>query len=359
MQVIASAMKDTGKGIIQMVLDAPHRSWEEEIEHLISITQSSVPATFTLGTSNRGPRVWDAAIARVSAANATGSNISPQLLPRPVGLLMGHELSTNPFCVCPTYVEMQSLSLEDKLARLHDPAIRAALIAEDPDEGNAFAASARNWDWMFPLGDPPNYEPSADESVGARARAAGVSPAEYAYDYLLEQDGRAILYNALGNFHEGKLDAVYELLNHPDVVVGLGDGGAHYGAICDASYTTFMLTYWMRDREGPRLTMPNVVRMLSARTAEVVGLLDRGRIAPGYKADVNVIDLEGLRLHTPHVRHDLPGGGRRLDQQATGYIATICSGRVIRRFDEATAERPGSVVRGAQVARVLEDMASA
>jgi len=347
LQVLASAMKDKDRGILQMVLDVPHRSWDDEMKHLLTIVRASGrPATFTMGTSNRGPRIWDAAIAAVEQANAEGLEVYPQILPRPIGLIMGHELSTNPFGLCPTYRELESLPIEEKIAQLGRPDVRAALIAEQPEDGNAFAASARNWDWIFPIGTPLNYEPSMDSSVGACARAAGVTPEEYVYDYLLEQDGRAKLYNTLGNFHDGRLDAIHELMNHKDVVIGLGDGGAHYAAICDASYPTFMLTYWMRDRDGPRLSPEKVIHMLSAKPAKVAGLADRGRIAVGYKADLNVIDLANMRLHAPYVRHDLPAGGRRLDQDATGYIATICSGRIVRSHDKATDELPGRVVRG-------------
>lgn len=349
---IASALKDKGKGIIQMVLDAPNRSWTEEIDHLLEAVKSSGrPATFTVGTANRGPRVWQDAIDAAERANAAGAAIYPQVLPRPIGLIMGHDLSTNPFIICPTYRKFDGLTFEEKIDQLRDPAIRAALLAEAPEEGNIFAASARNWDWMFPLGNVPDYDPPLETSIGAQARATGRPPEEIAYDALLEQNGRAMLYNTLGNFHDGRLDAIYDMMMHRDVVVGLGDGGAHYGAICDASYPTFMLTYWIRDRDGPRLSLPQMVRMLSARPAEIMGLRDRGQIAAGFKADLNIIDLDRLQLHAPYVRRDLPGGGQRLDQDASGYVATICSGKIIRRDDCATEALPGRVVRGEQHVR--------
>jgi N-acyl-D-aspartate/D-glutamate deacylase len=163
-----------------------------------------------------------------------------------------------------------------------------------------------------------------------------------------------MLYNALGNYHDNRLDAVHDLMQRPDTVVGLGDGGAHYGAICDASYPTFMLTYWTRDRAGPRLSLAQAVRILARDPAQTVGLNDRGLLKAGYKADVNVIDLDRLALHAPHVRHDLPGGGRRLDQAASGFVATIVSGEVIRRDDRATGARPGRLVRGARAAPVAD-----
>jgi N-acyl-D-aspartate/D-glutamate deacylase len=346
---IAAGMADAGGGIIQLVLNAPMESWGAEIDHLIGAVESSgCPATFTLGTANDGPPVWNVALDRIAAANAKGARISAQVLPRPVGLLMGFELSTNPFSACPGWAALEGLPFDDRVARLCNSEVRAALIAEEPAPDNLFALVARNWEWIFPLGDPPVYEPAPSESVAARAAAAGVTPAEIAYDLMLDKGGRAILYNALGNFHEGRLDTVHALMKRRDVVIGLGDGGAHYGAICDASYPTFMLTYWTRDREGPRLSLAEAVHALARRPAETVGLYDRGLLRPGHKADANVIDLDRLRLHAPEVRYDLPAGGRRLDQQASGYRATIVSGQLIQRDDRPTSARPGRLVRGAK-----------
>jgi N-acyl-D-aspartate/D-glutamate deacylase len=208
----------------------------------------------------------------------------------------------------------------------------------------------RIWDWMFPFGDPPRYEPDVATSIGAQARATGRAPEEIAYDILMERDGTGMILNTLGNFHDGKLDALLPLMRREDTVMGLGDGGAHYGAICDASYPTFLLTYWVRDRSGERLSLAESVHALSAKPARVMGLEDRGILAPGYKADINVIDMAALTLHVPEIRHDLPGGGRRLDQAATGYVATVCNGKVIRRNDRSTGARPGRLVRGMQSA---------
>jgi N-acyl-D-aspartate/D-glutamate deacylase len=203
---------------------------------------------------------------------------------------------------------------------------------------------------MFPLGDPPNYEPSPAESIAARAHARGVSPAEEAYDRLLDDDGHAMLLVTLANFRDGCLNTVAELIRRDDVVLGLGDGGAHYGMICDASFPTYLLTHWVRDRPSGRLTMAEAVRELTSVPARVAGLADRGRIAVGYKADLNIIDATTLRLHRPVVTHDLPAGGRRLDQTADGYVATFVSGEVIAENGVPTAARPGRLVRGRQPA---------
>jgi N-acyl-D-aspartate/D-glutamate deacylase len=350
LQAITGAMRDAGTGVLQMVLDAPFASWTDELAHLLAIVEASGrPATFTLGTANKGDPVWRDALRICDDANARGMAISPQVLPRPIGMICGFELSTHPFSLCPTYEAIASLPLDEQLAQLGDPQFRARLIGEAPHEGNPLAMTTRNWDWIFPLSDPPNYEPPAEASMGAQARARGLLPEEVAYDLMMNGgDGRGLLYNTLGNYYHGRLDTVHELICHPGVVMGLGDGGAHYAAICDASYPTFLLTYWTRDRDGPRLSIAQAVRALAARPAETMGLQDRGRIARGYKADFNVIDLDALHLHAPYVRHDLPGGGRRLDQKASGFVATIVSGEVIRRNDASTGARPGRVVRGAQ-----------
>ena len=350
LKAIAGAMREAGTGVLQMVLNAPFSPWRDELRHLLAVAESSGrPATFTLGTSNGGEPVWREALAICDEARTRGVSIAPQVLPRPVGMICGFELSTHPFCLCPSYEAIAALPLAEQLERLRASAFREALIAETPTEGHPLAMMTRNWDWLFPFSDPPNYEPAAETSVGAQARSRGVKPEVVAMELLMNGgDGRGLIYNALGNFYEGKLDAVHELLTHPGVVLGLGDGGAHYAAICDASYPTFLLTYWTRDRAGERLSLEQAIAALSSRPAQTMGLNDRGRIAPGFKADLNVIDMARLRLHGPQVRRDLPGGGRRLDQGATGFAATVVSGRVIRRNDLPTGARPGRLVRGAQ-----------
>ncbi|WP_176590140.1 amidohydrolase family protein [Sphingobium sp. EM0848] len=354
LEAIAAGLSDAGKGIIQLVLDVPHLDWNSEVEALTRLVRSSGrPATFTLGTANEGPPEWNAALAQVAKANAEGARITAQVFPRPIGLIVGHNLSVNPFGLCPTYQSIEKLPLAAKVAELRKPETRAALLAEKPVDGHPLAAIGRSWNWMFKLGNPPNYAPSPDESVAAQAERAGISPEELVYDWLLEDDGDAMLYVAIGNYYEGKLDAVEELLNHPDTIVGLGDGGAHYGVICDASYPTFLLTYWTRDREGTRLSLPQAIRMLAADPARALGLNDRGLIALGYKGDLNLIDVEKLALHAPRLTRDLPAGGRRLDQTADGYVATIVSGEVIARNGQPTGKLPGRLVRGEQPAPSL------
>jgi N-acyl-D-aspartate/D-glutamate deacylase len=231
--------------------------------------------------------------------------------------------------------------------------MRARILAEsaDPDPTIVIGRLAQEFDHMFLLGDPPDYEQPFEQCIAARAERHGVSPRELVYDLMLERDGRNNLYVTLCNYEYGSLDSSLDMMRHPGAVLGLGDGGAHCGTICDGSYPTFMLTHWVRDRQrGERLPLSQVVKWLTHDTARTVGLLDRGTIAPGCKADLNVIDMDRLLLHAPEVAHDLPSGGRRLVQRAEGYAATILSGKVVQRNGVPTGALPGRLVRGQQVA---------
>jgi len=287
----------------------------------------------------------------VEKTNATGGadgpRVTAQIFPRPIGLVLGLELSGNPFVLYPSYREIAGLPLAEKVAEMRKPEVRERILNDQPaSDGHPLMFAAQAWDYMFPMADPPNYEPSPQDSIGARARARGVSPLEEAYDRLLDDDGHAMLLVTLANFRNGNLDTVAELIRRDDVVLGLGDGGAHYGMICDASFPTYMLAHWSRDRASGRLTVAETVRELTSVPARVAGLADRGRIAVGYKADLNVIDHAAVRLHRPVVTHDLPAGGRRLDQRADGYVATIVSGQIIAENGVPTSARPGRLIRG-------------
>jgi N-acyl-D-aspartate/D-glutamate deacylase len=241
--------------------------------------------------------------------------------------------------------------LTERVAEMRKPEVRARILADKPaGDGQPLLYLAQAWEWIFPLSDEPNYEPDPSTSIAARARAKGVSPMEEAYDRLLDEDGHAMLLVAMANFANNSLDTVGRLIRRDDVVLGLGDGGAHYGMICDASYPTFLLAHWARDRMEQRLSVPDAIRELTSVPARVAGLADRGRIAVGYKADLNVINHAALRLHRPIITYDLPAGGRRLDQTADGYVATIVSGQVIAENGRPTAARPGRLVRGRQPA---------
>jgi N-acyl-D-amino-acid deacylase len=349
---IARGVQDAGGGLIQFVPDLVAGDYEPALQTVFDVAADvGLPVTFTLAIGNAGPAFFEDAMTMVEKANANGGDITAQVFPRPIGLVIGLELSGNPFVMYPSYREIAALPLAERVAEMRKPEVRERILNDKPaSDGHPLMFAVQAFDWIFPLGDPPNYEPDPSESIAARAEARGVSPLEEAYDRLLDDDGRAMLLVTLANFRDASLDTVAELVRREDVVLGLGDGGAHYGMICDASFPTYMLTHWVRDRASGRLTLAEAVRELTSVPARVAGLADRGRIAVGYKADLNVVDHDALRLHKPMVSHDLPAGGRRLDQTADGYVATIVSGEIIAENGTPTDARPGKLVRGRQPA---------
>ena len=348
---IARGVVDAGGGLLQFVPDIPAGGYQPVLQTVFDVAEDvGLPVTFTLVVANAGDPTWPDAITMIEKANAAGGDVTAQLLPRPIGLIIGLQLSANPFVLYPSYREIAHLPLAERVAEMRKPEVRARILADKPGHGHPILYVAQMWDWIFPLADNPNYEPNPSDSIGARARAKGVDPMEEAYDRLLDDDGRAMLLVATSNLEKNSLDTVGELLHRDDVVLGLGDGGAHYGMICDASYSTYFLAHWARDRKSGRFTVPEAVRELTTVPARIAGLADRGRIAVGYKADLNVIDHAALRLHKPVISYDLPAGGRRLDQTAEGYVATVVSGQVIAENGVPTDARPGKLVRGRQTA---------
>lgn len=346
---IAKGVVDGGGGLLQFVPDIPAGGYQPVLQTVFDVAEDAgLPVTFTLVVANAGDPTWPDAINMVEKANqnAGALRFTAQLLPRPIGLIIGLQLTANPFVLYPSYQQIAHLPLAERVAEMRKPEVRARILADKPGEGHPILYVAQMWDWIFPLGDNPNYEPDPADSIGARARARGVDPMEEAYDRLLDDDGRAMLLVATSNMERNSLDTVGQLLHRDDVVLGLGDGGAHYGMICDASYSTFFLSHWARDRASGRFSVAQAVRELTSVPARVAGLADRGRIAVGYKADLNVIDHDRLRLHKPVITYDLPAGGRRLDQTADGYVATIVSGEVIAEDGKPTDARPGKLVRG-------------
>ncbi|GAB7141981.1 N-acyl-D-amino-acid deacylase family protein [Mycobacterium riyadhense] len=344
---IARGVVDGGGGLLQFVPDIPAGGYQPVLQTVFDVAEDvGLPVTFTLVVANAGDPTWPDAITMVEKANASGGDITAQLLPRPIGLIIGLQLSANPFVLYPSYREIAHLPLAERVAEMRKPEVRAHILGDRPGAGHPILYVAQMWDWIFPLGDNPNYEPDPADSVGARARARGVAPMEEAYDRLLDDDGHAMLLVATSNLENNSLDTVGQLLHRDDVVLGLGDGGAHYGMICDASYSTYFLAHWARDRKSGRFTVAEAVRELTSVPARVAGLGDRGRIAVGYKADLNVIDHAALRLNKPVISYDLPAGGRRLDQTADGYVATVVSGQVIAENGVPTDARPGKLVRG-------------
>jgi N-acyl-D-aspartate/D-glutamate deacylase len=307
------------------------------------------PMSFSVAQADRSPQRWRQTLDTISAATASGLSITAQIAARPVGLLLGLELSRNPFQTHPSYREIAHLPLAERLSRLRQPEIRAAILREQATATDDPLFFKPNYDKMYLLGDPPDYEQPPENALGPQARRQGLQPEQLAYESMLSDDGRGMLYVPFLNYADGNLDAVHEMLCHPNAVPGLSDGGAHCGVICDASFPTYLLTHWTRDRKrGGKLSIPFVVAAQARKTALSAGLGDRGVIAPGYKADLNVIDYDRLHLHPPKVHYDLPVGGRRLLQRIDGYDATIVSGVVTQRHGEATGARPGQLLRGAR-----------
>jgi N-acyl-D-aspartate/D-glutamate deacylase len=351
---LACAVKAGGGGLFQVVPDlqqAEEEDAREVVELMARVSEAArLAVTFSFPQSNRFPTRWRKILDWIDEANSRPNvALRPQIYPRPIGMILGHELSNNPFLMCPSYQQLLNLSLGERVEALSEPGMRARLIEEAPVQGlNPMVVYGRMFERMFELGDPPNYEPNPEDSIVQRAARAGVTPEALAYDLLLENEGRNTLYCAFVNYGDGTLDFVLEMLSHPTTKLGLGDGGAHYGMLCDASYPTFVLTHWTRDRAGERLSLERAVRALTAETAELAGFDDRGLVAKGYKADLNVIDYQNLRLLQPEIRFDLPGGGRRLHQRADGYRWTIVSGQPIARDGVATGLLPGRLLRGPQ-----------
>lgn len=343
---IGEALLSAGRGVFQMVSDQPgsepERSWMVELARHTGAT-----LTYALAQAPYAPLGYRDSLADADALEAEGMHIVPMVSCRPTGMLFGLQSSLHPFITHPTYRAIAELPLAERVARLRDPEVRAALLAGKPGTANVVArALMSRWNQMFPLGDPPDYEPPAEMSAEAAAARSGRRPEEVVLDWLLEREGKALLFAPLASYVDGDHEAIREMMTHPRTVLGLSDGGAHCGLICDASMPTFMLTHWARDRtRGERLPLELAVQLQTSRTAAAYGFKDRGTIEPGMRADLNLIDLEGLRLHAPEMVFDLPAGGRRLVQHVDGYKATVVAGEVTFEKGEPTGARPGKLVR--------------
>jgi N-acyl-D-aspartate/D-glutamate deacylase len=310
------------------------------------------PVSFLLMQSDDDPEAWRRLLGVADAAAAQGARLVPQVAARPFGMLAGHQSRANPFADRPTYRALSALAFAERIARLRDPEVRRRILSE----GSAAAAKPGTlaalfgpsmYARLFPLGDPPDYEPSAEASVAAIAARERREPEAMLYDLMLAHEGRELLFFPILNYAGCTAEPLREMLLHPRSVLGLGDGGAHCGIVCDASMTTSMLTHWVRDRRrGPRMPLEVAVRALTRDPAALYGLHDRGVLAPGRKADVNLIDFDRLRLRLPEMAFDLPAGARRLVQRADGYVATLVSGQVVVRDGVPTGRLPGRVVRG-------------
>jgi N-acyl-D-aspartate/D-glutamate deacylase len=342
---IAGALKDVGKGWMQVISDFDDVEAEFSMLRRL-VARSGRPMAITILQRDNRPEEWRRLCGWIAEAHAAGLPMLGQVLTRPTGILLGFEISQNPFVNRPSYRRIAALPFEQRIAILRQPEFRARLIAES-SESQGMARRVEKWDRIFPLGDPPDYEPPADASVAAIAGRQGRDAAQVAYDLLLQRDGKAILYRPLSNYSYGNLDTVHDMLTHDATIVGLGDGGAHVGVLCDSSAISYLLTHWTRDRSrGPKLPLPWAIKRLTSDSANAIGLTDRGVIAPGYKADINVIDYDHLQLRQPEVVYDLPSGGRRLVQRADGYVTTIVSGVPVYREGQPTGALPGRLVRG-------------
>jgi N-acyl-D-aspartate/D-glutamate deacylase len=350
---IGAVLGELGTGVFELApagalgedLAAPPKemSWMRRLSAAIGR-----PVTFALNQNNNDPDAWESMLALAGEAAAAGAAVRPQVHGRTVSLLLGLQ-TFHPFNFTPTWAQIGLHPWAEQVARMRDPDLRARFIADaraldDDPIVSGFMHPSR----IFPLGDPPDYEPAPEASVAGIAAREGRSPWETLYDLLLRDDGRELLNAPILNYSAGNLDAARAMLVHPTSVFGLGDGGAHAGQTCDASTTTFLLSYWARDRPHDRIPVEDAVRMLTSRTAAVFGLGDRGRLVPGLKADVNVIDFDHLQLHRPRLVADLPGGAKRLVQGSEGYVATINAGVVTIDRGEDTGARPGVLIRGAR-----------
>ena len=341
---LAEIAAGLGGGWMQLISDFDDPA-EEEWERLVRIARiAKRPMTFSLLQRESRPEFWRWLLEQVSAANAAGIPITGQVMGRPVGLMFGWELSQHPFLTRAGFREVAHLPIAARAEALRDPDRRARILAEATQDP-LLRARLNNYARIYKL--TPDYEPPPEASVLEQARLQGREPEDLCYDWMLEEGGRAILNRPLLNYAHGNLDAIREMVTHPHTLMGLGDGGAHVGYICDASAPTHMLTHWARDRaRGGKLAVEYVVKRLSADNARALGLHDRGLLEPGLKADLNVIDFNALAVERPEMRYDLPAGGKRLVQGAKGYRATICAGQVVHEHGAATGALPGRLIRG-------------
>ncbi|NUO54691.1 MAG: amidohydrolase family protein [Polyangiaceae bacterium] len=359
---LASAFEGLDHGVLQAVSDFDMAAGKERFDQEYDFVESMArvakrPMSISLLQRVGDSEQWRRVLGRVEKSAASGLEVKVQVAPRAIGVLLGFEATFHPFMGFPSYKAVQHLPLEERVRHLANPEVKARLLEEKSErvagDGSAIPPLAdqllANLDFvsmsLFRLGARPDYEPKREDSLFGEAARRGVRPLEVVYDALLERDGTALLYFPIYNYAAGNLDEVGEMLRHPLALFGLGDGGAHVGTICDASFPTFLLTHWARDRKSGKVPVERAIQMLTGAPAGWLGLDDRGSIAPGKRADINVIDFERLALPAPRLVRDLPAGGRRLLQDAEGYRATIVAGETVRDNGKTTDARPGRVVR--------------
>ncbi|MET0371419.1 MAG: amidohydrolase family protein [Sphingobium sp.] len=351
LRALADGLRDAGTGVFQIIPRVMGDAQEEFglIRRLAEVAER--PTSYSLMQMPAGPEdAWRVYLRDMAQAAAAGLPIRAQVAPRPVGMFYGLDLSFHPFSLHPSFRAIAALPLAQKVVAMRDPAMRATLLAESPQDSNPVSIkTVQAARFSYEMDEAAVYNPAPEDRLDRRAAAAGLSFEAYVYDLLLKHEGRALLYQPGANYRDGNYDALETMLRDPNTIMGLADGGAHYGMICDASFPTYMLQYWARDVDAAkRIPLPEAIAALTSAPADTVGLSDRGRLRVGYKADINIIDFDALRLRAPSVTHDLPAGGRRLRQVADGYDVTIVSGVVTYRGGVATGALPGRLVRGAR-----------
>jgi N-acyl-D-aspartate/D-glutamate deacylase len=341
---------EVGHGVFEVASDLAPEG--KELDWMSRLgKETGRPVAFACLQSPMDPNQWQRLLKAVEKDAAEGGSLTAEVAQRPAGLLLGLESTIHPLMFRPAFAAVQDLPVDERKARLADPELRAKILADEPkfDLLPATAAViAGAWGMMYPLGDPPDYEPGPEKSIQAIADREGRAPDEVVYDLLVADE---FIYLPLLGYANGDLDAIRTMMLHPNAVFGLSDGGAHCGLICDASMPTFLLTHWVRDRaRGERIALEDVVERQTRRTARLYGMEDRGVLAPGMKADVNVIDFDALHIHAPEMVYDLPADGKRLIQKVDGYKYTVQSGEVTYEDGIPTGALPGKLVRGPQAA---------
>lgn len=343
---IAKALGEINKGVLQGISDFYDFDSEFDIFKSMS-SESGRPISITVEQQDARPDWWLKLLDGIEDAQSQGINMFGQVPPRATGILMGLTATLNPFRFHPSYMEIADLDLEERVKIMKDPVFKEKLLNENPVSINSLVDEIVNaYGKMFKLGEPANYEPDPDDSFESIGKRSAMSPQAIAYEVMLEKEGRALIYHPLFNYLPGDLSLVEKMLKHPFTIAGLGDAGAHCGAISDASFPTTLVQHWSRDRSrGDKIPLKTVIKMQTSETASLLGIDDRGVIKEGYKADINIIDYEGLTLHEPEIINDLPAGGRRLVQKASGYDYTIVSGEVAFIKGEATGALNGRLIR--------------
>ncbi len=345
---IALGVKDAGRGVLQMITDFDGADVDGEFALMRRLVEvSGRPLSFSLMQKHKNAGGWKRILALTAEAVNDGLPMSAQVAPRGVGVLLGLQGSRNVFSECPSYQAIADLPFEERVARMRQPAVRDALLREIVEAGSTpLGARLVEFTNIYPFGNPPDYDPGPEQSIAAIASREGRTPGEVAYERMMTEDGHGMLYSPFANYAGQSLEVCGDMIADPNTIVGLGDGGAHVGLISDSSFQTFMLSHW--GNATGRFDLPWLVKRQTSDTARTVGLYDRGVVAPGMKADLNVIDPGRLGMAAPHMQFDLPAGGRRLLQRANGYVATIVSGTTVYREGVATGALPGRLVRGPQ-----------